>query len=212
MAMPPRYAHAERLALADALLSAGPDAPTLCAGWATRDLAAHLVLRERRPDAAAGIMLKPLAAHTKRVQDGLASGDYATLVAKVRSPQTWSLLRIGGIEEAMNISEFFVHHEDVRRAIPGWTPRELSPSYAQAILRRTRATTRLTVRKFPATIVVLAPGAEPFQAGAGGERIEVRGAPGELLMFFVGRQSAANVEFTGPAELAAKLRTAPFGI
>ena len=39
----------------------GPDGPTLCEGWQTRDLAAHLVLRERRPDAAAGVMGGPLA-------------------------------------------------------------------------------------------------------------------------------------------------------
>lgn len=37
-------------------LVAGPDAPTLGAGWKTRDLAAHLVVRESRPDAAAGVI------------------------------------------------------------------------------------------------------------------------------------------------------------
>jgi hypothetical protein len=36
----------ERLELCDLLLELGPDAPTLCEGWTTADLAAHLVLRE----------------------------------------------------------------------------------------------------------------------------------------------------------------------
>jgi uncharacterized protein (TIGR03085 family) len=73
------YANEERKALADALQAAGPDAPTLCEGWQTRDLAAHLVLRERRPDAAAGILLKPLNGYNKKVQERLAAGDYAEL-------------------------------------------------------------------------------------------------------------------------------------
>ena len=43
------HAKRERLLLADLLETAGPDAPTLCEGWTTRDLAAHVVVRERRP-------------------------------------------------------------------------------------------------------------------------------------------------------------------
>jgi hypothetical protein len=37
----------ERARLSDLLDELGPDAPTLLALWTTRDLAAHLVLRER---------------------------------------------------------------------------------------------------------------------------------------------------------------------
>ena len=44
----------ERRRFADELLAVGPDAPTLCTGWAARDLAAHVVLRDRRPDAMPG--------------------------------------------------------------------------------------------------------------------------------------------------------------
>ena len=77
-----RFAHDERLALADALLAAGPDAPTVCEGWPTRDLAAHVVLRERRPDAALGILLKPLHEHLQQVQDKLAAEDYVALVGQ----------------------------------------------------------------------------------------------------------------------------------
>src|SRR3954452_13788639 len=128
------FARAERLALADTLLSAGPDAATLCDGWTTRDLAAHLVLRERRPDAAAGILLKPVAGHTKKVQDRLAAGDYTELVGKVRRPALW--VRPGFADEAVNITEFLVHHEDVRRAAPGWSPRTLDAAYEQALAGR----------------------------------------------------------------------------
>src|ERR1700754_3004842 len=43
-----RFVRSERQKLADLFASLGPDAPTMCTGWATRDLAAHLVIRERR--------------------------------------------------------------------------------------------------------------------------------------------------------------------
>ena len=45
------YSQEERLALCALLDKSGPDAPTLCEGWTTGDLAAHLVLREHRPAA-----------------------------------------------------------------------------------------------------------------------------------------------------------------
>src|SRR5262249_33102419 len=61
------YARDERTALCALLGETGPGAPTLCEGWRTGDLAAHLVMRERRPDAAAGLLGGPLAGHTRRV-------------------------------------------------------------------------------------------------------------------------------------------------
>lgn len=204
------FARAERAALADALLSAGPDAPTLCDGWATRDLAAHLVLRERRPDAAAGIMIKAAAGHLQKVQDGLSAGDYPKLIDKVRTPPLW--VRPGFAEEAVNLVEFFIHHEDVRRATPGWTPRQLESGYEQALRSRAKGSARLSARKFPAKIVVKTAGIEPFTVGAGGEELVVEGAPGELLVFFTGRQQAADVEVTGPEALAERLRGARLGL
>lgn len=54
-------ARSERSALADLLEQVGPAQPTLCAGWDTEDLLAHLLVRERRPDAAAGMLIIPLA-------------------------------------------------------------------------------------------------------------------------------------------------------
>ncbi|MFF5227257.1 TIGR03085 family metal-binding protein [Dactylosporangium sp. NPDC000521] len=204
------FARAERLALAETLLAAGPDAPTLCDGWATRDLAAHLVLRERRPDAAAGILLKPVAGHTKKVQDRLAAGDYAQLVGKVRRPALW--VRPAFAEEAVNITEFLIHHEDVRRAVPQWTPRTLDAAYEQAVAKRLKAAAKLSARRFPAAVTVQAAGGEPFTVGTGGEALRVHGKPSELLLFFTGRQAHADVTVTGPDAIAERLRTARLGL
>ena len=61
-------AAAERAALLDLLERLGPDAPTLCEGWATHDLAAHLVVRERRPVAGPGYVFPAL--HGPYGEDG----------------------------------------------------------------------------------------------------------------------------------------------
>ncbi len=221
------YARWQRGQLADALLAAGPQAPTLCEGWTTRDLAAHLVVRERRPDASSGIVLRPLAGwgeHVRRQYRDTHS--YVDLVAMVRSVPWWSLLNLAPLDEATNLLEFFVHHEDVRRGQVGWSPRELEPGLVEALWRRLPGLARLTLRRFGAPVAVQAPGFGWFTAGAadgdaaadgggaaatdgGRHRIEVRGEPGELILFFFGRQRASLVDVHAPttlAELAAKLR------
>lgn len=50
-------AQTERAALQASLLEKGPDAPTLCGEWTTKDLAAHLYVREQKPGAALRSML-----------------------------------------------------------------------------------------------------------------------------------------------------------
>src|SRR4051794_40043338 len=107
----------ERRELCDLMDSLGPDAATPCGGGTTRHLAAHLVLREGRPDAVPGIVLPMLAGHTARVQQSIMRWPWPQLVAEIRSgPPWWSPLRLPGVDDRANTMEFFVHHEDVRRA------------------------------------------------------------------------------------------------
>src|SRR5450759_221468 len=121
-----RFASSERKGLCDTFERVGPDAPTLCSPWLTRDLAAHLVVRERRPDVAAGLVLPLLAGRLKKVQDGYAEWEWPRLVEQVRSgPPGWSLTSLARMDEAMNKAEFFVNHEDVLRGGSGWSAREL---------------------------------------------------------------------------------------
>src|SRR3954465_13720223 len=123
----------ERRALADTLDRLGPAAPTLCEGWDPAHLAAHLVVRERRPDALVGLgaeQVRPgsrLATHTHRLEDGLREAtSYADRVGPPRSgPPVWSPMAWPGVTGALNTTEFAIHHEDVRRAQPDWSPRVL---------------------------------------------------------------------------------------
>ncbi|MFY1672186.1 TIGR03085 family metal-binding protein [Plantactinospora sp. WMMB334] len=208
----PRYADTERQSLADLLHALGPDAPTIIPEWATRDLAAHLVIRERRPDAAAGLMLPPLRGHLARVQATVAGKPFPALVDLVRHPPRWSPLALPPVAELANLVEFFVHHEDVRRARPDWQPRELPAGQQAALWRRVPTLARMSLRRFPATLLIQAPEHGEIGAGAGGEQVRMVGSPGELMMFLFGRQRVARVQLVGPPALTDRLRTARLGV
>jgi uncharacterized protein (TIGR03085 family) len=202
------FASAERAALADLLAAVGPDAPTLCEGWQTRDLAAHLVVRGRRPDVAGGIFLSALAGPLKRVQDSVARRPWDALVASVRRRPVWS---IGPLDEMANREEYFVHHEDVRRAQPGWQPRSLSAGHSAALWSGLRRRSRLALRRTPAAVTIAAPEHGAITAGRGGPAVTLSGEPQELVLFLFGRQSHARASIVGSDELVNRLRTSRFG-
>ena len=115
---PENHAADERSALCELLSEIGPDQPTLCEGWQTRDLAAHLLVRERRPLAATGIVIKPVAGHLARVQRRYAERPFPQLIDALRRPPSWSPARLPAVDRAANTLEMYIHHEDVRRAQP----------------------------------------------------------------------------------------------
>lgn len=198
----------ERTALCDLLDQLGPDQPTLCEGWRTRELAAHLLLRERRPLAAPGLVLRPLAGYTAKVQHRLAGRPFSELVHTLRRPPAWSPVRIPAVDHAVNSMELFIHHEDVRRGQPDWRPRELPAGLAAALWSRVKGVGRMRLRRFPAELVIEAPGYGEARTGAGGDQVRISGDPGELTLFLTGRQRAARVTLDGPEQLTDRLRTA----
>jgi uncharacterized protein (TIGR03085 family) len=210
-----RHALSERHLLCDELLRLGPDAPTKCEGWDTRDLAAHLVIREGRPDLAVGAWVPFLHGRLEREQSRMAHGDYAALVERVRSgAPVWNPVHIEKVDEVANLVEFFVHLEDVRRAQPGWEPRELAPNLQHALWVAVRRSARLMFRKSPTGIVLVAEGHGRHSAklpDAHGT-VVVRGAPAELVLYAYGRKDVAKVELSGNADDIAALQESELGI
>jgi uncharacterized protein (TIGR03085 family) len=196
----------ERAALCDLFTELGPDEPTLCTGWQTRDLAAHLVVRERRPDAAAGILLAPFAGYTKKVQDAYARKPWAELVDLVRGgpPAFWPT-RIPALDRLVNSVEMFVHHEDVRRAQPGWQPRDPDPARDAVTWAGVSRAGKMTLRRSPVGIVLRRPDGTETVARRGPNTVILSGEPGELLLFAFGRD-AVHVEFEGEQTAIARVK------
>jgi uncharacterized protein (TIGR03085 family) len=204
------YSRDERLELCALLDETGPDAPTLCEGWTTGDLAAHLVLRERRPDAAAGVAGGPLAGYTARAQQRLRDRTpFPDLVRMIRSgPPRLSLMALPGMDERANSVEYFVHHEDARRGAPGWEPRELSRGESDMLWRRLRLA-RFMLRKAPVGVELARDdGSGPayrFTARIATPAVTVVGSPAELTMWVMGRRAAARVRMDGTEAAVSKL-------
>jgi uncharacterized protein (TIGR03085 family) len=204
-------AQQERAALVTTMRGVGPDHPTLCGDWSTRDLAAHLVVRERRIDAAPGIMIPALAGYTARVQQQVAAADdWNVLLDKIASgPPLLSPFKL--LDPVVNVAEMYIHHEDVRRAASGWEPRELDQDAVTALTRQVSLMARMALAKAPARVTLRTPEGKDLATAGRGESVVVTGAPLELLMFSSGRDEA-RVEFTGAEAAIAAVKAGRSGL
>jgi uncharacterized protein (TIGR03085 family) len=205
-------ARQEREALCNLALELGPEAPTLCGDWTVQELVAHLVVRERHPVGASGITIKPLAGlHDSAVARVARKEQLADLVGKVRDG--FSYLKLPGIDPLVNTLEFFVHHEDIRRAQPGWEARDLDGRTAATLWKAVGTAGKGLIRPagVPVTIVNAATGSSAVLR-RGDDPVTITGEPAELVMFVYGRSETRGLQFDGPEESVAKLRAASLGI
>ncbi|HYZ69314.1 MAG TPA: TIGR03085 family metal-binding protein [Mycobacterium sp.] len=199
----------ERAALVDTMRTVGPDAPTLCGDWTTRDLAAHLVVREGRPDTAPGIFVPFLAGYTERVRHQAAQDDWDKLLEKIASgPPVYSPFKL--IDPVANMGEMFIHHEDVRRAQTGWEPRRLDDATVKALGRGLPLMARLTLAKSPARVSLRTPDGKTVATVGAGPELTVTGEPEELLLFISGRDEV-RLTFSD-AQAAQEVRAARRGL
>lgn len=200
------HAADERQVLADALLEAGPEAPTLCAGWTAHDLAAHLVAREHRPDSTPGIRLRLLAGWTERIRREQARRPFDELVQAFRTgPPALSWTRLPGVDGLLNLTEYFVHAEDVRRAAPEWEPRKLAFEEERALWHQVVGVARAQYRHAPVGVVLAVPDGPRRVVHRGPDSVTLTGAAGELLLFTMGRRAHARVEIDGSQAAVARV-------
>jgi len=187
----------ERAALADLLAELGPDEPTCCTGWTTADLAVHLVVRDRRPDAAPGAVLGgPFARWTGHVSARKKQGTpWPALLDQLRSgppallPTAW-----GPVDRLVNGAEMTIHHEDVRRAQPGWAPRELPRAAQDALWGQVPLLARTRPRTGTGLVVRRTDTGASRTLRSGPSPVTVAGEPLELLLWASGRDDVARVE------------------
>ena len=198
----------ERAAMCDTLEKFGPEAPTLCEGWLTLDLAAHLVAREARSDAALGLVVPALKGHLQHVMDKYKAKGSDTLVGMLRTGPPW-MHRTGPLATA-NVNENFIHHEDVRRA-SGESPRTLDPEMSDIIWKMVGFAVRKKALHGVALTLRTPDGREKVLTKEG-EAVVMTGEPGELSLFMAGRKEAAVVTHDGPPDAIAIVIGAEFGI
>jgi uncharacterized protein (TIGR03085 family) len=208
-----RLAQTERAALCDTALQVGEDQPTLCGGWTVKDLVVHLLVREGSP-AAAGIVVKPLGKVLDREMRRVGRKPFDVLVEKLRhGPPAWSPYAVPKLDATLNTLEYFVHHEDIRRAQPEWTPRDLGADAEKLLWAMVRTAGKGLTRGAPVGVTV-----ENATTGSravlkpGDRTVVVRGVPSEVTLFVFGRKPQADVELLGDDADVARLSSTALGI
>lgn len=200
----------ERAGLCRTALAVGPDAPTLCEGWTVRDLVCHLLVRERMPWTAPGLVIPPLSALVDRATASLARRPFPLLVERLASTRR-TAFAIERIDRVANTLELFVHHEDIRRAQPSWEPRVLGEASERELWGHLSAMGRVLAR--PAGVpVVITDGSRTATLRRGSEPVTVSGPVGELALFLFGRRQLGALSFDGPPAAVARLRRTSLGI
>lgn len=207
----PPLARRERHALCDLALLLGEDAPTVLPDWTAKDLVVHLLVREYSPLGALGLAVDPLSGLTEREMARVGRRDFTVLVERLRG-RGLTPYSLGPVDRVANTLEYFVHHEDLRRAQPDWQPRDLRAGDADAVWRALRLFGRGLVRHagVPVRIAREDTGAEATLRH-GSEPAVVSGPPGEVALFLFGREHTRGVRLLGPDERTAALRTAALG-
>lgn len=202
----------ERDALCDLALTLGEAAPTLCGDWTAKELITHLVVRERSLLGAPGIVVPLLAPLTDREMARVGRRDFAALVERLRSPFL-TVYAVPLVDRFANTLEFFVHHEDLRRAQAGWEPRPLSAADQSTLWAAIRVPGRGLVRPAGVPVAIRRSDTGATNTLREGEgQVIVSGPPAELVLFLYGRARTRDLEFDGPQKSVARLRKARLGV
>lgn len=198
------FSQKERERLGALLLSVGPDAPTLNDGWLTRDLAAHLFIRERKTWKAGGMFVSALEGILDAEMEKQKARPYDEVVREwAGGPPVW----VKPFDSKINTAEHFIHHEDVRRGGGEINPREFSQRVNGELLRWVERFGKMALKGSPVPVILTPPNLPPVTVGdsagvaeRGDDVVRVTGEPGELLLWVSGRTDATKVDFSGAVE------------
>jgi uncharacterized protein (TIGR03085 family) len=113
----------------------------------------------------------------------------------------------------VNTVEFFVHHEDIRRAQPEWEPRTLADEEEKLLWSMVRTAGKGMTRKAQVGVAI-----ENSVTGSravlkdDAPMVTVRGLPSEVTLYTVGRKQHARVELLGDDAAVARLSATTLGI
>lgn len=207
----PSLARRERAALCDEALVQGEDAPTLCGDWTAKDLVAHCLVREYSPLAGLGLVVSPLAGLADREVARVSRKDFTVLVERLRRRGP-TPLSLPGVDELFNTLEYFVHHEDLRRAAPGWEPRELGADDQDTLWRAISVFGKGLVRPVGVPVVIRRSDTEQSAVlRRGDDPVTLHGLPSELALRLFGRDQVREVRYDGTQDRVAAFTSARLG-
>jgi uncharacterized protein (TIGR03085 family) len=205
------YVRQERKALVASALRAGPDAPTLCEGWDVKDLICHLLVRESSLLAATGIAVPAFAGLTDKEMKRLKRQPFERLVERLRAHRL-TFFALPPVDAAFNTLEYFVHHEDIRRAQPGWRRRTLSSEADDVLWKALRSQGAALVRSTGVPVVVRRTDTdETATLLPGRSAVTLSGPVSEIVMYLHGRDEVRDISFAGPDDKVAQLRRSSLG-
>jgi uncharacterized protein (TIGR03085 family) len=112
----------------------------------------------------------------------------------------------------MNTAEYFVHHEDVRRAQDGWEPRALDPRQEEALWRILQAQGRMLFRHSPVGVVLELPDGRSRVARGGQPSVTLVGPVSELVLYAFGRTGHARVRVEGDPGTVSRFSGTSLGV
>ena len=175
-----------------------------------------MVLRESTLTEAAAQVPVPILQRLSEsvLRRRVRQSSYDELVDSLRSGAPWySPFALPPVREAVDLLEYIVHHEDVRRVDPGVEPRAIPVARQRAVWQRLRVFSVSTMRAAPVGAKFVWPGNGAFTAHhSRGETVTVTGEPVELALVAFGRQRVAHVEYEGSPDAVAALTGARIGI
>ena len=201
----------ERVAISQLLRKLGPEAPTLCEGWNSFDLLVHLVSRETRPDAAIGLVVPALSSYTSKVAQDIKSRGFENLITEFeQGPSKTSFFAIPGVDNLANTFEYLIHHEDLLRAQPNYSPRSLGDADKKLIWKRFTQSGKLLMRKAKVGIIAQSDQGT-YTIKSGNSCVTMKGEVIDLLLFAYGRKAHVNIEFEGEDSAIRILKETKFG-
>lgn len=203
----------ERALLCALAQQLGPDAPTLSGSWTVKDLVVHLLIREGHP-AGVAIVVTPLQGLLDRVTSRTSKTDFPTLVKKLRhGPPAYSPFALPKVGDFMNLLEFYIHHEDIRRAQPEWQPRSLPGHTEDGIWGALRHVGRgMALGARVGFVAERSDTGDRHVLKKGEREVVVRGLPSEVALYAYGRKAEARVELVGDEADIQALQKSSLGI
>lgn len=206
------FARRERTAICQTLRKLGPEQPTLCQGWSTKDLLVHLIVRENRPDAAVGLFIPFLSSYTDSISNKYKEKSFEELIAIFENgPKSPSPFSLPKVDELANTFEFLVHHEDILRAQSDYQPRKLTEEDAKFIWSRFTKSAVFFMRKVKVGVVAKTDQGT-YTLKRGNDVVTISGNVIDLVMFAFGRKNTTEINFEGNPTAVEKLKNSDLSL